>query len=264
MDKVELSSHPNATGTYSLSFNCQKPCVCSSTNSIAFGETKSGELSTIVETDCFTFDAQRGEKVSIKAIGTGGDGCSPEDGCWKLAGPDGSLLTGQVCRDPREVQLIDGGPYTIRVFDRAQNDPCVYDVSLTKLDCADGCVPPPSSCEPTFIGPVLYHNTAPSPFSCTTGFSYFHLEDFEDHELNTPGVSVDTTDVTVSVCSQSPGASQSCDAVDSDDGAIDSDDSLSRFNFCFSHLLIREFVSEKMKTNYLKTAISAHFSLLGN
>ena len=37
------------------------------------------------------------------------------------------------------------------------------------------------------IGPTPYLSFADSPFSGMT-FSYFHLEDFEDHSLNTPGV----------------------------------------------------------------------------
>lgn len=38
------------------------------------------------------------------------------------------------------------------------------------------------------IGPSPYLTSADSPFSPFAGFSYFHLEDFDDHLLNTPGV----------------------------------------------------------------------------
>ncbi len=40
------------------------------------------------------------------------------------------------------------------------------------------------------IGPSPYASTADSPFSPFAGFSYFHLENFDDHALNTPGVAV--------------------------------------------------------------------------
>lgn len=39
------------------------------------------------------------------------------------------------------------------------------------------------------LGPSIYSSFADSPFS-GGNFSYFHLEDFDDHLLNTPGVTV--------------------------------------------------------------------------
>lgn len=42
----------------------------------------------------------------------------------------------------------------------------------------------------TLLGPTPYLSSADSPFSPFTGFTYFHLEDFDDHLLNTPGVTV--------------------------------------------------------------------------
>ena len=38
------------------------------------------------------------------------------------------------------------------------------------------------------LGPSLYERFDDSPFPPSVGFSYFHLETFDDHELNTPGV----------------------------------------------------------------------------
>ena len=40
--------------------------------------------------------------------------------------------------------------------------------------------------------------------------------------------------------------------------------SLSRFNFCLQRLRVRGFAPGVMEISYLKTAISAHFSLPGN
>jgi hypothetical protein len=41
----------------------------------------------------------------------------------------------------------------------------------------------------TLIGPTPYLSSADSPFLPSTGFTYFHLDDFEDGLLNTPGAS---------------------------------------------------------------------------
>jgi hypothetical protein len=40
------------------------------------------------------------------------------------------------------------------------------------------------------LGPSAYASTADSPFSPFAGFTYFFIENFDDHLLNTPGVSV--------------------------------------------------------------------------
>jgi hypothetical protein len=62
------------------------------------------------------------------------------------------------------------------------------------------------------IGPSPYLSRADSPFTGTS-FDYFHLEDFEDGTLNTPGVSAIGGSVLMS--------GSLIDSVDGDDGAID-------------------------------------------
>lgn len=66
----------------------------------------------------------------------------------------------------------------------------------------------------TFSGPTPYLSSSDSPFA--GGFSYFHLEDFEDHLFNVPGVSASTGGVTSVIFGPSIH-----DSVDADDGAID-------------------------------------------
>ena len=67
---------------------------------------------------------------------------------------------------------------------------------------------------PVFYGPTAYLSTADSPF--TGSFSYFHLENFEDHLFNVPGVTANTGSVTTVA-----GFSGSIiDSVDNDDGSI--------------------------------------------
>lgn len=65
------------------------------------------------------------------------------------------------------------------------------------------------------VGPAPYVKPADSPFAGGS-YSYFYLEDFEDHALNTPGVSASVGGPT----SIAFGAG-SHDSVDADDGVID-------------------------------------------
>ncbi len=63
----------------------------------------------------------------------------------------------------------------------------------------------------TYLGPTPYLSFSDSPFSGIS-FEYFYLEDFEDSQLNTPGV----TDPRGSTW-----LSDQMDSVDADDGVID-------------------------------------------
>ena len=71
------------------------------------------------------------------------------------------------------------------------------------------------------LGPTAYLSSADSPFAPFTGFSYFHLEDFEDGLLNTPGVTAAGTSLcVVNTAGCFPGSAL-IDSVDADNGAID-------------------------------------------
>lgn len=67
----------------------------------------------------------------------------------------------------------------------------------------------------TLLGPTPYLSFADSPFSGGS-FTYFNLEDFEDHLLNTPGVTASAGGVTSVVFGPFIH-----DSVDADDGVID-------------------------------------------
>jgi hypothetical protein len=64
-----------------------------------------------------------------------------------------------------------------------------------------------------FLGPAPYLSFADSPFN-GLGFTYFHLEDFEDGVLNTPGA-------TPSAGWVAAGPGLLTDSVDGDDGVVD-------------------------------------------
>jgi hypothetical protein len=69
--------------------------------------------------------------------------------------------------------------------------------------------------DPAELGPTPYLSFADSPFAGGS-FSYFYLETFEDHLLNTPGVSANAGGVTSVVFGP-----LIHDSVDADDGVID-------------------------------------------
>jgi hypothetical protein len=94
--------------------------------------------------------------------------------------------------------------------------------AITVAAAFGALIPQDSHAAPIFLNPAPYlafGNTAPgagvaiSPFAGLQ-FSFFHLETFEDDELNTPGV----TDVGGNVIGPLGGVT---DSVDADDGAID-------------------------------------------
>ncbi len=70
-----------------------------------------------------------------------------------------------------------------------------------------------SSAHAQLLGPSPYLSAADSPLSSVVFADYFHLEDFEDGALNTPGLSANAGFATT------PGPQ--IDSVDADDGVID-------------------------------------------
>lgn len=85
---------------------------------------------------------------------------------------------------------------------------------VAALSTALGCASV-ARADPTFLEPSPYLSFSNSPFSGAT-FSYFYNETFEDHLLNTPGLSANAGGVTSVVFGP-----DIHDSVDADDGAID-------------------------------------------
>ena len=77
--------------------------TCSSTESIACGEVKAGNITAVGQTDCFTFTAEAGEVVNLlsKAVGVG----SSIEACSQLRGPSGNIIGADACGQPSTITL---------------------------------------------------------------------------------------------------------------------------------------------------------------
>src|SRR5690349_6362880 len=85
--------------------------------------------------------------------------------------------------------------------------------AITLLAAALGA---PGRASAQLLGPIPYLGFADSPFVAAGPWSYFHLETFEDHLFNVPGLAASAGGVTSVVFGPSIH-----DSVDEDDGAID-------------------------------------------
>jgi len=74
----------------------------------------------------------------------------------------------------------------------------------------------PAAASAQILGPTPYLQFSDSPFASVSGFQYFHLETFEDHLLNVPGVTASAGGVSSVVFGPNIH-----DSVDGDDGVID-------------------------------------------
>src|SRR5207247_1138907 len=83
------------------------------TQPILCGETKSGSIDVVGETDTYTFTAAGGEAVAITTARATG----AITACWELFAPDGTAVIGQVCGQGEAIMPSESGVYTIKVFD---------------------------------------------------------------------------------------------------------------------------------------------------
>lgn len=82
--------------------------------------------------------------------------------------------------------------------------------------CIELCNGTPSAGQAKLLGPTPYFGKADSPFQALD-FKYYHLEDFEDHVFNAPGVSASAGAIVTS----SNWSGDIIDSVDGDDGSLD-------------------------------------------
>lgn len=117
--------------------------------------------------------------------------------------------------------LITGGAFAAGCGDNKTSGGGDGDASVTPDAALDGDAEPDADIVPDadlpladdLYGPLAYLETADSPFAGEGHEDFFHLEDFEDALLNTPGV-------TASVGAAGPFGALT-DSVDGDDGVVD-------------------------------------------
>ncbi len=137
-------------------------------------------------------------------LGVGSAACGDSDSTPGAldAGADASL----------DVGASDARPDT-NVVDSAVTDtspPTDAGIEAAPADAADAAVVIP----PGFVTPIRYTSFADSPLKNVAFPSYFHLEDWEDSLVNTPGVTPSSTAVGSSFGTL-------VDSVDGDDGVVD-------------------------------------------
>jgi hypothetical protein len=133
--------------------------TCSSTASIACGEVKAGNISAVGQTDCFTFTAEAGEVVNLlsKAVGSSIQACS------QLRDPSGNIVGTDACGQPSTITLPATGTYTIRLFDRSNDETGAYNVQLQVLSATTSSCPvatvPCGATPGGILGSIVQSNT---------------------------------------------------------------------------------------------------------
>lgn len=142
---------------------------------------------------------------SLLGVATAACGDSDSASGAPDAGTDASLDVGagdaRLDTNVVDSAVTDTSPPTDAGIEAARSD---------AADAADASVVIP----PGFVTPIGYKSFADSPLKNVAFPSYFHLEDWEDSLVNTPGVTPSSTAV-----GSSFGAL--VDSVDGDDGAVD-------------------------------------------
>lgn len=107
------------------------------TATLPCGANRAGFLASTVQSDTYRVVAgESGEVVSI----TTADTSSPFEACWQLYGADGSAVGTPACgHDIRTLPVA--GPYTIRVFDLANDDTGTYRIGVTVVSATAGSCP---------------------------------------------------------------------------------------------------------------------------
>ncbi|NBC32161.1 MAG: hypothetical protein GVY13_05735 [Alphaproteobacteria bacterium] len=176
----------------------------------------------------FTFSVTRSDGAGTASVdwavsGSGGDPADAEDFGGSLPRGTATFALGETSRTiavdvvgDNDVEADEGFTVTLS---NAGSGASIGDATAGGTIRNDDVAPTPPPISPpagsgSVFGPSEYLSFADSPFAAIEGFTYFHLEDFEDRALNTPGVTVSPIDISTLSTSSS-------DSVDGDDGAID-------------------------------------------
>ena len=147
--------------------------------------------------------------VTVNLNGTASDDGLPAGSTlttsWSKASGPGPVTFSNLNAPTTTATITEPGTYVLRLAatDSQLNNGDEVTIRLNVLEQAK------------YVGPTHYLSAADSPLS-NLDFTYFHLEDFEDHLLNVPGVSANSGGVTSVVFGPSIH-----DSVDGDDGTID-------------------------------------------
>ncbi len=125
------------TGTYDVNLVVISDTASSCARAITCGQTLTGSVAAVGESDTYRFAAAAGEAVSVATRETGGF----LRVCWEIYDPDGIAL-GLTCGQDEKTLAAAGG-YTIRVFDDDDMQSGSYDVNLVVIsDTVHNCAPP--------------------------------------------------------------------------------------------------------------------------
>jgi hypothetical protein len=117
------------TGTYNLTLDAVSATLNgapSCAQAITCGQTLTGPIDALGDTDTYSFNAHTGDVVLITVAPVSGTGFNPD---WALFAPDGTLVTscGGSCSSP---SLRSDGVYTIEVYDYGQDNTGTYTIVL--------------------------------------------------------------------------------------------------------------------------------------
>jgi hypothetical protein len=122
------------TGSYDVNLAMVSDSASSCAAAISCGQTLTGEIGDVAESDTFQFVGIPGDTVSITAQETGG----PMDACWDLYDPQGSLVANGCGQNAKTIAVH--GRYTIRVHDAGDRRTGTYDVNLVVVsDTVSSC-----------------------------------------------------------------------------------------------------------------------------
>ncbi len=132
--------------------------TCSSTEAIACGDVKAGNVGAVGQTDCFEFTGEAGEVVSVLAR-------SPNaaiQACAQLRDSAGAVMGQDACGQPATFTLPASGTYSLRLFDRSNDETGSYAVQLQVLSATPSSCPAALPCgasESGVVASVVQSNT---------------------------------------------------------------------------------------------------------
>src|SRR5207247_5501564 len=145
-----VAATPNGDSNGPPTPTCQRGT--DGTQPILCGDTKSGSIQVVGETDTYTFTANGGDNVTITTSGLSG-GVFP---CWSLFAPDGQFLVNAICGQGSTSLPSQSGVYTIKLFDSALDNTGTYNVTLS------------GPCVPTTTTTTTHQPTTTTPSTTTT------------------------------------------------------------------------------------------------